>query len=87
MQEHITYSVSQHMQKTLVRAQSHSKHQRKSLTPEETREYQQPKSHSLPHTAFLCINRERVEEGETRRGDEAEDEEGKKGESEIEVGV
>lgn len=40
---------------TLVRAQSHSKHRWKSLTPQQSRKYQQPQSHSRPHTAFPSV--------------------------------
>lgn len=45
---------------TLVRVQSQSRHQWKSLTSEQIHKYEQPNSHSLPHTALPCINKYKV---------------------------
>lgn len=56
-----------HKTHTIGRPQCHSENQPKSLTSEQSGKYQQPESHSLPHTASLRINNERVEEGETGR--------------------
>lgn len=65
IEEYTVYAA--HVENALVRVQPHSKRQWKSLTLKQSRKYQQPKSHSLPHTAFLCINRETVEEEEIER--------------------
>lgn len=60
-----TYQI--YIQKTHLLLFKHSpaqKHPSKSLTSEQSRKYQQPKSHRLPHAAFLNMSTERLAGGE-----------------------
>lgn len=59
---------------TPVQVQSDWKHQRGSLTVEQRREYEQPKSHGQPHAAFLgCFDGERGRKAARQDGNSSQE--------------